>query len=138
MGELYLDLGFDPVRHWLVALAEPELALEAPVISLKSQKSRLQEYTQRRSGLRPEYRLVDATGPDHEKSFRIEVWVDGEVLGEGEGPSRRVAETAAAAQAIERLRARRKTERTSSAGTAMPEAADEVDAPDNHPTEAAS
>jgi len=47
---------------------------------------------------------VDATGPDHEKSFRIEVWVDGELLGVGEGPSRRTAETAAAAQALDRLR----------------------------------
>jgi hypothetical protein len=50
------------------------------------------------------YRLLDATGPDHEKSFRIEVWVDGELLGIGEGPSRRTAETAAAAQALELLR----------------------------------
>ena len=104
MGALYLDLGFDAVRRWLVAVAEPELALEAPVISLKSPKSRLQEYTQRRSGLRPEYRLVDATGPDHEKSFRVEVWVDGERVGVGEGSSRREAETAAAAEAIETIR----------------------------------
>ena len=85
----------------------PELSLEAPILSLKSPKSRLQEYTQRRSGERPEYRLLDATGHDHEKSFRIEVWVNGEVLGVGEGPSRRIAETSAAAQAIERIRAER-------------------------------
>ena len=48
--------------------------------------------------------MADASGPDHEKSFRIEVWVAGDLLGVGEGPSRRVAETAAAAQALERLR----------------------------------
>jgi ribonuclease-3 len=107
-GALYLDLGFDRVRDWLIALADPELALEAPVTSLKSPKSRLQEYTQRRTGNRPEYRLLEASGPDHEKSFRIEVWVDGEMLGVGEGPSRRTAETAAAAQAMERIRASRK------------------------------
>jgi ribonuclease III len=106
-GALYLDLGYDAVRAWLVELADPELALEAPVISLKSPKSRLQEHTQRRSGQRPEYRLVDASGPDHEKSFRVEAWVDGEVLGMGEGLSRRAAETAAAAQAMESIRAQR-------------------------------
>ena len=106
-GALYLDLGYERVRAWLVSLAEPELALEAPVVSLKSPKSRLQEYTQRRSGERPHYRLLDASGPDHEKSFRIEVWVDGDVLGVGEGPSRRIAETAAAAEALERIRAER-------------------------------
>ena len=96
-GALYLDLGFEPVRDWLIGLADPELIAEAPIGALKSPKSRLQEYTQRRSGDRPSYRLLDATGPDHEKSFRIEVWVDGELLGVGEGPSRRTAETAAAA-----------------------------------------
>jgi ribonuclease-3 len=108
-GALYLDLGFEAVRDWLISLADPELSLEAPIGSLKSPKSRLQEYTQRKTGARPEYRILDATGPDHEKSFRIEVWVDGEVLGTGEGPSRRVAETAAAAQALDRIRPRAKS-----------------------------
>jgi ribonuclease-3 len=114
-GALYLDLGHDRVRTWLLALAEPELALEMPVLSLKSPKSRLQEYTQRRSGERPDYRLVEASGPDHEKSFRVEVRIDGDVLGVGEGPSRRIAETAAAAQAIERIRAEREAERAARA-----------------------
>lgn len=108
---LYLDVGYEQVRSWLVALADPELSLETPVISLKSPKSRLQEYTQRMSGGRPEYRLVDAIGPDHEKSFRVEVWVDGVRLGAGEGSSRRQAETAAAAEAIETLRTSRSSER---------------------------
>src|SRR5262245_10033202 len=44
-GALYLDLGYESVRAWLQELAEPELSLEAPVLSLKSPKSRLQEYT---------------------------------------------------------------------------------------------
>ena len=103
-GALYLDLGFEPVRDWLIRLADPELAAEAPIVTLKSPKSRLQEFTQRRTGDRPTYRLADATGPDHERSFRIEVWVDGDLLGVGEGPSRRAAETAAAAEALDRLR----------------------------------
>ncbi|MGK2852348.1 MAG: ribonuclease III [Candidatus Limnocylindrales bacterium] len=117
-GALYLDLGFETVRDWLIGLAGPELTLEAPLTSLKSPKSRLQEFTQRQTGVRPDYRLVDATGPDHEKSFRVEVWVDGEVLGVGEGLSRREAETAAAAQAIERIRARRadRSDQTAVAG----------------------
>jgi ribonuclease-3 len=37
-GALYLDLGYDVVRRWLQTLAEPELSLEAPVLSLKSPK----------------------------------------------------------------------------------------------------
>jgi ribonuclease III len=105
-GALYLDLGWPATREWLVDLAAPELDLDAPIGTLKSPKSRLQEHTQRTTGGRPTYRVLDATGPDHEKLFRIEVEVDGSVLGRGEGPSRRIAETAAAAQALEALRAR--------------------------------
>lgn len=104
VGALYLDLGFDRVRAWLVALAEPELTADSPIGVLKSPKSRLQEHTQRRTGGRPDYRIREETGPDHEKLFTVEVWVDGEPIGVGQGLSRRVAETAAAAAAIEHLR----------------------------------
>ena len=103
-GALYLDLGFDRTRDWLVSLASSEISLDAPLSTLKSPKSRLQEFTQRRTGSRPEYHVVDATGPDHEKLFQVEVLVEGRPLGVGVGPSRRVAETAAAQRAIETLR----------------------------------
>jgi ribonuclease III len=100
IGALYLDLGYRTVHDWLLALVEPELEMETPVTALKSPKSRLQEHTQRRTGDRPEYRLVSATGPDHEPSFRVEVLVGGELVGAGVGASRREAETAAAEQAM--------------------------------------
>ena len=51
----------------------PNSSASRSVGALKSPKSRLQEHTQRTTGERPVYRLVDATGPDHERSFRIEV-----------------------------------------------------------------
>jgi len=104
-GALCLELGYDLTRDWLLEIAAHEISLDAPLSSLKSPKSRLQEYTQRRTGSRPEYHVVDATGPDHEKLFQIEVLVDGRPLGVGVGPSRRVAETAAAQRAMETLRA---------------------------------
>jgi ribonuclease III len=111
VGAIYLDLGWGATRDWLVALAAPEIALDAPESTLKSPKSRLQEFTQRSTGARPAYHLLDAVGPDHEKRFRIDVSVAGEVLGSGEGLSRREAETAAAAQALETLTATRPRER---------------------------
>ena len=61
-GALYLDLGYEPVKDWLIELADPELAAEAPIGALKSPKSRLQEFTQRRTGERPSYKLTDASG----------------------------------------------------------------------------
>ena len=116
-GALYLDAGFEPVRDWLIELASPELEAGSSVGALKSPKSRLQEHTQRTTGARPVYRLMEASGPDHERSFRVEVTVDGEVLGVGEGPSRRVAETAAAGQAMERLLAAGPSGRSGATGT---------------------
>ena len=61
---------------WLAGLAAPELAADAAPGTLKSPKSRLQELTQRRSGERPEYRLVEVTGPDHQRRFVVEVAVE--------------------------------------------------------------
>jgi ribonuclease III len=104
VGALYLDLGYDAASAFVSSLATPELTLDRPVGSLKSPKSRLQEFTQRLSGERPQYHLLDAVGPDHDKVFRVEVAVGGRVIGLGEGHSRRIAETAAAARAIETLR----------------------------------
>jgi len=113
VGAIYLDLGWSATRDWLVELAAPEIALDAPESTLKSPKSRLQEFTQQTTGGRPSYVLLDALGPDHEKRFRIDVSVGGTVLGRGEGLSRREAETAAAAQALESLTVGRPRERRS-------------------------
>ena len=104
VGALYLELGFAAVRDWLLVQAAPEIELDLPLGSLKSPKSQLQEHTQRTIGGRPIYRVVDASGPDHERTFEIEVEVGGRVIGSGRGPSRRVAETAAALMAIEAIR----------------------------------
>jgi ribonuclease III len=107
VGAIYLDLGWDAARDWIHEMAAEELAADLAITTLKSPKSRLQEHTQRTTGERPTYRLVEAVGPDHEKQFRIEVIVEGRTLGVGEGPSRRIAETSAAAEALEVLRRER-------------------------------
>jgi len=103
-GAVYLDLGFEAASDWITAVAKPELSADDAIGSLKSPKSRLQEQTQRLAGERPAYRLVGVSGPDHERVFRIEVTVGGRVVGQGEGPSRRVAETTAASAALDAIR----------------------------------
>jgi ribonuclease-3 len=127
VGAIYLDLGWEAARDWIHARAAEELSAEVALTSLKSPKSRLQEHTQRTTGDRPVYRLVEAVGPDHEKHFRIEVEVDGRVLGTGEGTSRRIAETQAAAEALEEIRRERavaKAARHTHSAEADPESGD--------------
>jgi len=58
---------------------------------------------QGRLGLTPEYRTVDAWGPDHARTFRVEVWVGGRLLGVGEGPSKQLAQQEAARLALKRF-----------------------------------
>jgi len=103
VGALYLDVGYPATRDWIVAIATPEIEADEPPHSLKSPKSRLQELTQRRTGGRPTYRLLEAIGPDHEKVFTVEVLVDEGVVGRGTGKTRRTAETVAAGQALDTL-----------------------------------
>ena len=130
VGAICLDLGWDAARDWIQSWASEELTADAALTTLKSPKSRLQEHTQRTTGNRPVYRLLEAVGPDHEKQFRIEVAVDGRTLGVGEGPSRRTAETSAAAQALETLREERQRARSARAPRSTePGAAGSADAP---------
>lgn len=124
---VFLDQGWEGARAWLSELAAPELAADAPPGSLKSPKSRLQELTQRSSGERPDYRLAEVSGPDHQKRFVVEVAVGGRITGAGSGGSRRTAETAAAAAALETLAVERHRH---PGGAERPTGPDPVDTPD--------
>ena len=71
--------------------------------ALRDAKSELQERLQALGQPAPHYELVEATGPAHERRFRVSVAGAGRRLGEGEGRSKRTAEQAAAAAALDAL-----------------------------------
>lgn len=66
-------------------------------------KTALQELLQARGRPLPEYRLIRQSGPDHERVFEVEVWVQSRQLGVGQGTSKKRAEQAAARHALEVL-----------------------------------
>ena len=68
-------------------------------------KSALQEYLQARGLGLPAYRLAGERGPDHRKSFLVEVVVDGEAIAKAEGRSKKEAAQSAARAALEKLSA---------------------------------
>jgi ribonuclease-3 len=78
--------------------------LDAAAINLGEldEKSRLQEMVAS-AGMGPPVYEVRSEGPDHAQRFFATVVVDGEVLGEGEGTSKKAAERVAAAEACERV-----------------------------------
>lgn len=101
-GAVYLDGGFEAARSVIqefVTHAHETREKELPVDA----KTRLQELTQARGRDLPEYRLVAEEGPDHEKSFRIECRVAGDLVGTGSGSSKKLAEQRAATAALETL-----------------------------------
>ena len=68
-------------------------------------KSALQEWLQARGRPLPEYRVAATSGPDHRKTFAVDVCVGDDCVARGEGPTKKAAEQAAAALALERLAA---------------------------------
>jgi ribonuclease-3 len=72
-------------------------------LALRDAKSQLQERLQALGQSAPQYELLETSGPSHEPHFRVRVSGGGVALGEGDGRSKRVAEQAAAALALERL-----------------------------------
>lgn len=99
IGALYLDLGLEDARSFIFeAIIEPigELTTQ----SLKDSKSRLQEFVQSKGYPTPKYRVISEDGPDHSKTFVVEVVVGEDSLASGSGRSKSLAEQAAAEAAL--------------------------------------
>lgn len=100
---VYLDGGIGQVRKLITALIL-EKAQEKTAAS-RDYKTTLQELVQRESGMVLSYQMIAESGPDHDKSFTMEVCLNGKALGAGEGKSKKEAEQAAAKAAVSRLEA---------------------------------
>ncbi len=106
IGAVALDRGFGAARRFIMRLLErdaPEILASAEGVA--NPKGRLQELLQERYRRAPEYQTVSTQGPDHARTFVVEVTFDEHVLGRGVGPSKREAEQAAAAAALAALAA---------------------------------
>ena len=102
VGAVYLDLGLEWARLVSRAIVgEPLERLASGPPLMRDAKSELQERVQARGGASPKYRVVEAIGPDHNREFVVAVDVDGEVLGEGRGRSKKQAEQDAARSALQ-------------------------------------
>jgi ribonuclease III len=104
IAAIYLDSGLEAARVVLRrALFEWALEERGARIADSDRKSALQELLQGRGQPPAEYRVVGESGPDHQKKFRIEVWIAGVCMAGGEGSTKKEAEQRAARMALERL-----------------------------------
>ncbi len=97
----FLDGGMEPARGFINTF----VLTEVPVKKLRNAdyKTALQELVQQKKNQTLSYKLVGESGPDHDKQFVVEVSLNGKVIGQGNGTSKKRAEQAAAKAAIEAL-----------------------------------
>ena len=97
----FLDGGMEPARNFINTF----VLTDVPVKKLRNAdyKTALQELVQQKKNQVLAYALVGESGPDHDKQFRVEVSLNGKVVGEGIGSSKKRAEQAAARAAIAKL-----------------------------------
>lgn len=101
MGAIYLDLGYSTVRRVILNIVVPYIT-NPNIVFFSDYKSALQEAVQTtRKSLY--YELIEESGPPHNKTFKMQVRVDGIIYGEGLGSSKKEAEQLAAKDALEKL-----------------------------------
>lgn len=99
-GALYLDQGYDAAKKFIT---ETVLATFEEILKTGSwmdPKSHLQEVVQSVDGFTPVYKVLEEVGPDHDKVFTVGVFVNNELRGQGNGPSKQAGQQKAAEAAL--------------------------------------
>ena len=103
LGALFTEKGLDFCRSFL----EKELFYKIDQVienqEYKDAKSKFQEAAQEKFGVTPEYKVMDAWGPDHDKIFKVGAFLSNKQWGGGEGRSKQKAEQSAAEDALKKI-----------------------------------
>lgn len=100
LGSLYLEAGFEACKKFVSENIISTLNEILRTGSWRDPKSYLQELTQLVDGHTPIYKVTEEQGPDHDKIFKVAVWVGDSIKGQGEGTSKQLAQQEAAKKAL--------------------------------------
>jgi ribonuclease-3 len=104
IAAVYLDGGLEAARGFVRrSLVEGAIAVEAERLGHTDHKSALQELLQSRGMAPGLYHVIAESGPDHQKTFRVEVRICGQVTAMGSGRTKKEAEQSAAVAALIQL-----------------------------------
>jgi ribonuclease III len=101
VGAIYLDQGYEPTAKFINEHLTVHLKKIIEDKTYIDAKSMFQERAQEKEGSTPHYRVLDESGPDHNKKFVIGVYIEKKLVAKGEGYSKQEAQTQAAANALE-------------------------------------
>ena len=103
IAAIYLDGGLEEAEKFIVENLKEEIREATKHVGDKDYKTVLQEKLQENGDVKIEYKTIGESGPDHDKSFIVEVEVNGKFLAKGEGKSKKEAQMRAAKLALENL-----------------------------------
>ncbi|MFH1171609.1 MAG: ribonuclease III [bacterium] len=101
IGALYLDQGYDAAKKFILPFVLEHLPRILDQKLYRDPKSQFQEASQDRLGVTPVYRVLEEMGPDHNKQFRVGVFLGSEMVAEGVGMSKQEAQVEAAIRALD-------------------------------------
>jgi ribonuclease-3 len=100
IGAVYLDFGWDVAKVFITEKVLSQLAGILESRSYADPKSLFQEAAQSKLSTTPSYKVLEETGPDHNKIFKIGVYLGKDLIAEGQGSSKQEAQVDAARQAL--------------------------------------
>lgn len=100
IGAIYLDQGYDLAKQFVTRWVITKLPEVLELGLYLDAKSRFQESAQELLGITPNYKVLHESGPDHAKQFKVGVFLDKELVADGEGTSKQEAQTLAAEAAV--------------------------------------
>ncbi|MBS0624176.1 MAG: ribonuclease III [Verrucomicrobia bacterium] len=103
VGSIFLDGGIQAVRDCMLPQIRLEMQTQQTHPS-QNWKSLLQDLVQKQRRQTPVYQILEESGPDHHRYFRVAVLIEHDILAEGEGPSKKEAQVQAAKKAYELLK----------------------------------
>lgn len=103
IGAIFLDQGLQSARKFVNQILFSRSDMILSDSSMRNYKGELLEYLQSKGIDPPQYEVVSEEGPDHEKTFKVVVYTQGEVTGYGKGLSKKDAEQKAAADSLKCL-----------------------------------
>lgn len=102
LGAIFLEAGYDVVEKIFLFHFQEEIS-QVLLTPSRNAKAELQGYTQKYFQNTPRYEVLEESGPDHSKLFKVAVYSDTQLLGSGEGSSKKLAEQRAAEEALKKL-----------------------------------
>ena len=102
IGAIYLDGGYEPAAKFIEKFVLKELPRIIEGRLYRDAKSLFQEQAQDKVGITPSYEVLEEWGPDHARNFKFGVFLEKEMAGVGQGPSKQEAQQMAAEDALKK------------------------------------